>query len=479
MNERNAREVVLVRAIETADGAREIVSDADREWASRASAEIVGEHASDEAFLTRRAALLLERLRERYPRMRVLASPPTTRGILAVALAIGAFVIGALGVDVGPSKRINLLAPPLLGLLAWNLAVYVVLLVEALASRHRGDAFGPFRRAIVGGWREAMHPVRGSTPRPLAVALARFATDWSALALPIWTRRATRLLHVGAMMLAFGAIVGLYARGIAFEFRAGWQSTFLNAADVTRILDVVLAPGAWVTRLPLPDEAHVRAIGGAGAGENAASWIHLYAATIAIVVILPRLVLAAFAWIGERRLARRFPLLLEHAYYRRLVRRWREGSAQLEIFPYSFDVAPERREALARVMARVFDAGAALDWHPSTLYGDDAIPPASHASPGALVAIFNLAATPERENHAAFVEALRARAPHPPMIAVVDSTDFADRFKDAPQRIAEREEAWRRLFAAQRIEPLFVRLADPDLREAGDTLAMRLEEMPQ
>jgi hypothetical protein len=479
MDERSAREVVLVRAIEIADGAREVVSDDDRGWASRASAEIVGAHASDEAFLARRASLLLERLRERYPRMRVLASPPTTRGVVALALAIAAFVIGALGVDVGPSKRINLLAPPLLGLLAWNVAVYIALFVEMLASRHRGNVLGPLRRAIVGGWREAMHPIRGSTPRPLAVALARFAPDWSALALPIWRRRATRLLHVGAAMLALGAIVGLYARGIAFEFRAGWQSTFLDAAAVTRILDIVLAPGAWVTRLPLPDEAHVAAIGGQSTGENAASWIHLYAATIAIVVILPRLVLGAFAWLGERRLARSFPLPLEHAYYRRLVRRWREGNAQIEIFPYSFDVAPDRREALARVMTRVFDAGATLGWHPSTPYGDDAIPPASHASPGALVAIFNLAATPERENHAAFVEALRARAPHAPLIAIVDTTDFADRFFDAPRRIAEREEAWRRSFSAQRIEPLFVRLADPDVREAGDTIAMRLEEIPQ
>lgn len=479
MNERSAREVVLVRAIETADGAREIAGDADRGWASRAAAEIVGEHASDEAFLARRAALLLERLRDRYPRIRPLASPPPTRGLAAVALAVGAFVIGALGVDVGPSKRINLLAPPLLGLLAWNLAVYVALLVEALASRRRGNASGPLRRAIVGGWREAMHPIRGSTPRPLAAALARFATDWSKLALPIWRRRAARLLHVGAAMLALGAIVGLYARGIAFEFRAGWQSTFLNAADVTRILDIVLAPGAWLTGLPLPDEARVAAIGGAGAGENAASWIHLYAATIALVVIAPRLLIGALAWIGERRLAGRFTLSLDHAYYQRLVRRWREGSAQIEVFPYSFDVAPDRREALARVVARVFDAGAALDWHPPTAYGDDAIPPASQASPGALVTIFNLSATPERENHAAFAEAIRLRAPHAPMIAIVDTTDFGDRFVDAPRRIAEREEAWRRLFATQRIEPLFVRLADPDLREASDTLAMRLEEWPQ
>ena len=65
MDEPTARDVIVVRALESADGAREIWSDADRVWAGRAAAEEVGESATDEAFLGCRAALAIERLRKR------------------------------------------------------------------------------------------------------------------------------------------------------------------------------------------------------------------------------------------------------------------------------------------------------------------------------------------------------------------------------------------------------------------------------
>ncbi|MFI4888590.1 MAG: DUF2868 domain-containing protein, partial [Burkholderiales bacterium] len=109
MNEHTARDVVLVRAIETADGAREIWSDSDRVWAGRAAAEIVGEAAPDATFLGHRAALVLARLTERFPRVHALSRTPSARGWIAPVAGIGAFVIGAAGVDIGPAHRINLL----------------------------------------------------------------------------------------------------------------------------------------------------------------------------------------------------------------------------------------------------------------------------------------------------------------------------------------------------------------------------------
>ncbi|HSU42640.1 MAG TPA: DUF2868 domain-containing protein, partial [Casimicrobiaceae bacterium] len=292
MNERTAREVVLVRAIETADVAREIWSDADRAWASRTAAEIVGEHAADDVFLGRRAMLVLARLAERFPKVRALSQVPVLRGWLAPVAAAAAFVIGVAGVDVGPGRIINLLAPPVLALLAWNLGVYLALAMAALRGEHQRER-GPVRRTVVAWFRDLLHPVprKSGVPRALGIALARFATDWPVLALPLWQRRAARLLHAGAAALALGAIAGLYLRGIALEYRAGWQSTFLDAADVARLLHAVLAPGAWLTRIPIPGEAHLQGIGSASAGENAAPWIHLYAATILLVVIVPRLVL--------------------------------------------------------------------------------------------------------------------------------------------------------------------------------------------
>ena len=43
------------------------------------------------------------------------------------------------------------------------------------------------------------------------------------------------------------------------------------------------------------------------------------------------------------------------------------------------------------------------------------------------------------------------------------------------RRIAEREAAWRQLLEPHGVEPLFVRLLDPDLLEASAMLSTRLE----
>jgi hypothetical protein len=246
---------------------------------------------------------------------------------------------------------------------------------------------------------------------------------------------------------------------------------------VTRLLHVVLAPGAWLTGIPIPDAAHIATIGGEGAGERAASWIHLYAATLLLVVILPRLVLAAAAWIGERRRLRTFPIPLGDPYYQRLLHTWREGTARVAVLPYSFDLPAASREGLAKLMARVFDAGVDVAWLPSTRYGDDTMPELPPPPLAGVAVAFSLAATPERENHGAFVEAQRTEsaATRSPLIAIVDTTEFVDRFGGQPRRIAEREAAWRQLLEPLGVEPLFVRLVDPDLREAGVTLTDRLE----
>jgi hypothetical protein len=477
MNERAAREVVLVRVLETSDGTREILGDADRVWAGRAAAEIVGEHAAAEVFVARRAALVLERFAERFPGVRASSHGFAARRWLAPAAALVAFIVGAAGVDIGPAHRINLLAPPVVALLVWNIAVYVTLVAAAVAPRHRWHAPGPIGRAVVKAWRDVSRPARkAAAPPPLAVALAHFAVDWPALAMPLWQQRAARLLNACAAAIALGAVAGLHVRGIALEYRAGWQSTFLDATDVARLLHVVLAPGAWLTGIAIPGAAHLDTIAAGSAGENAAAWIHLYAATILLVVVVPRLALAGFASWRERRLARRFPIVLDAPYFRRLLQAWREGAVHVIALPYSFDVPAANREGLANLMTRVFQSAVDIGWcHPVT-YGDDALPDLSAPTTAGVVAVFNLGATPERENHGAFVAALaRVIGARAPLIAIVDTTEFAARFDDRPQRIAEREASWRQALEPLGVEPLFVRLAHPDLSESGAALAARFE----
>ena len=491
MDEHAARDAVLARAIETADERRETWSDADRMWASRTAAARVGEGAADDAFVGARAALVIERILTRHPGLRPVARHARPHRWLVPLAAAGAFFISVAGVDIGPAHRINLLAPPVLALLAWNVAIYVALLVAAgrratpardvprmRMSGAAGAAPGPLRRAVAAWFRDTRALPKKAVPPPLAAAVARFAADWPSLVAPLWQQRAARLMHLCAAVLAAGAIAGLYLRGIALEYRAAWQSTFLDATDVSRLLHVVLAPGSWLTGIAVPGAAHLQAIGAESAGENAAPWIHLYAATLLLVVIVPRLMLAGFAWAAERRQQARFPLVLAEPYFQRLLHAWREGTARVAAVAYSYAIAKPNVEALARLLTRAFDSAVDVHWLPQAAYGEDDVPSLPPPPLAAVVVVFNLTATPERENHGAFTGALRAAlAGRALLIAIVDTSDFDVRF-GATSRADERRHAWEQVLGDASVAPLFVRLADPDVATAAATLTTRLSAMP-
>jgi len=479
MDELAARDAITVRALESTDGAREIWSDADRVWAGRAAAEALGESAPDDAFIGRRAALALERLRKRHPGFVALTRSIPLRRSIVWATTAAAFVVGALGVDIGPAHRINLLAPPLLALFAWNIVVYVALLASAIASR-RGKSSrwgGPLRHNVARLFRDgSMFRRKPAVPPALLTAYGRFATEWSTLTAPLVAQRAAALLHLGAAALAAGAIAGLYVRGIALEYRAGWQSTFLTAENVANILHVVLAPGAWLTGIALPEAAHLQTIGGDSPGENAARWIHLYAATIAAVVIVPRLALALAAWLSQHTLARSMPLSLRDPYFQGLLRSWRRGTARIAAIAYSYAIPAANTQGLAQIATRALQSTVVIDWMPTIAYGADDVPPVDAASQTAVIAIFNLGATPERETHGAFVRTLADADPTLPLIAIVDTSEFAARFADQPRRISERTDSWRRMLGAIDCEPLFIALAHPDVGRDGAALALRLTD---
>src|SRR5690606_12813291 len=119
MNEQDARNTLLVRAYETAAAQPSAWSDEERDWASRAAAEVEGEHASADAFVARRARLAVERLSVRDRGVRRLLRALTWRPWVGWALALAAFVAGAAADAIGAGHRINVLAPPLLALIAW------------------------------------------------------------------------------------------------------------------------------------------------------------------------------------------------------------------------------------------------------------------------------------------------------------------------------------------------------------------------
>jgi hypothetical protein len=487
MTEGGAREVLLVRAIETAGDSGAMWSDEDRAWATRAALEVAGTDAAPDAFVARRASLALERLRSRYPVLARALHAVTWRSWIAPALALAAFALGVAADQLGPSKYVNILAFPLLALIAWNLAVYVLVVLRGVwgLGSERGRGLGPIARLVA-------RIGRGATSAPaakdaaLSTALGAFFAGWARAAAPLTAARVGRCLHMAALALALGAIAGMYVRGLVLEYRAGWESTFVGAETAHEVLAFVLGPASALTGIPIADVPRLEGLrlGAGGTGENAAPWIHLYAATVALFVLAPRLLLALGTWFSERRLAARFPLALDEPYFARLTRQVGREAARVRIVPYSYQLPPQAVLGLQAIATRLLGTNVEMSVAANVAWGGEDTVPGDlvPAGPLALVAvIFPLAATPEPENHGVFIEAITAQAaPSTPLVAILDEAGFRKRFAQQPARLEERRAAWRDLLATRRLEPIFADLEAPDVAAAAAAVerSLRMEGAP-
>ncbi len=174
---------------------------------------------------------------------------PWRRGWLVFAVVLG-FAAGLLVDRIGNAQRINLLAPPVWALITWNLAVYVWLLGSALC----GSASPGWLRRGVSAWPQHWR-VRRLTNDSGARANAwqAFAADWAAQSLPLNGARVALALHLGAAALGLGLIAGLYLRGLVLDYRVGWESTFLDAGTVHRLLSTLFAPASALSGIALPE----------------------------------------------------------------------------------------------------------------------------------------------------------------------------------------------------------------------------------
>ena len=405
MDERAALDVTAVRAVETSDRARSLWSDADRAWASRAAAEIVGADARRRG-LPRAASDDGPRAAGRADQGAAARAAGAAAGGRGSALLVvaAAFVLGFALDRIGDAGRVNILAPPVLGLrrleprrLCRGAGGLRRALRRRRASRCRCDgrsrgwpaaACGraAMRRAPSPHWRPSgrSSPRRCTRPVPRASCTSRPSRSPSACS-PACTCAASR-----------------------YEYRAGWESTFLSAPTVHSIARIAYAPGAAVTGIAVPDVAAIEAIR-APAGENAARWLHLMAATVVVLVVLPRLLLVLATGLVERHRARNFPLPLDEPYFRRLLRGYRGGPARVRVLPYSYTLPAEAAAGLEAIVSRGFGGSAALHVAAPVPYGGDA-PPAGGEADGTTFAVFGGAATPEPELHGRFLATLeRAR----------------------------------------------------------------------
>ena len=479
MNEHAARDVLLVQAIESTDAAGALLPSEQARQAGRTAAELARWQASqqripatDELFLATRAGLVLDALGPRSASVRALRRM-RWRPWLGLALPAAAFVLGALTEQIADRQHVNVLAFPLLVLIAWNIVVYALLLMRPLIGR----TLGPVRTWLTGASRLA----ETAGDQTVAAASGRFANDWLALARPLFDARAGRVLHLSAALFAIGALLGLYLRAIAFEYRIGWESTFLSAPAVHAIVSFVLEPAAKLLGMPFPpvDAIEAMRISGGIGGTDAGPWINLYAVTVALVVIVPRLVLAAWSGWREDRLAADLKLDLGTPYFRRLLGAFDPSNARIRAVPFSYTLGEDAVAGLNAVARHLLGDSTQLALRPSIPFGEEAAAnklPRREDDVPLTLAVFNATSTPEQENHGRFLDTLLG-AIDTQLAVVVDTAPYRLRLgaqAGADERLAERCRAWEAFARSRNLPAACVDLAAPDLRQVEADLAPAL-----
>lgn len=489
MDEHAARDVMLVRAIESTDAKRQVLSDDDRAHASQSAHALAQWDASASQsavtpalFLQKRAGLILKRITERTPKFGVIATHKDALIGVANALPVLGLLTGMLADRISDPHRVDLLSAPLLLIIAWNAVVYALLLFGWIASA--------FRRADAGTtrWARLMRfkaPLRSKMPQPLAAAVSAFAVEWLAASAPLTRVRLARAVHFSAAAFAVGAIISLYVRGLLSQYQAGWESTFLDAGQVHSALSLLFLPATSVFQLPgfsmadiqalrMPQSGNAANFGSSGAG---ALWVHLYAATLLLWVILPRLALAGAARWQENRLSKNFPIDLGQPYFRKLTQKMGPDlPAVLRVFPYSFTIDETRDKGLATVAKLLLGGRARVMLRPSTGYGQEPqgiperLPQSATVDPpdvALTVVLFNLNATPEQENHGAFLDRFVQQGV-PGFSVLIDESGYLERMDTQGRRssrMQERTALWREFCAQHRATASIVNLVNPALRK--------------
>jgi hypothetical protein len=319
--ERLAR-ILWVRALEEEDRDGRFLPFGERRRASR-----------DASGAADPLAARAERLAAAVPRRGWLRLVPrVAAGSLPLGIAVAAGAALGLLVDGLANRReLSLLAFPLLGLVAWNAAIYLAMAARVLAGRGAQARADAVERLLLGLRPRAASDGEGAW---IARALARFVALWRTHLARAAGLRLRAALHAGAAAAGSGVIAGMYVRGFAFEYRATWESTFLDAEGVARLLSVVLAPAAFVLGVELPGAEAISAMR-APAGGPAALWIHLWATTALLVVVLPRALLATAARTRAHGLDGALDLAEDDLYRRRALGSGDEGA--VEWAPYAHE----------------------------------------------------------------------------------------------------------------------------------------------
>lgn len=512
MNESDARNVLFIKAIEEGDPIGQVLPNADRVVASRKaqlpelliSEKEAGERPlkkSEERFFVRRAELLFDTLKDFYPEVEMGLSQMRWKAWFSTLLYILCFFLGFVANEFESGRRLNLLAFPIIGLLIWSFAVYGVCLFTRIRSEFIGKQEGTPKGFIIYAAsilaNLLLKRCGANTPDKdfiLKRCFRKFINEWLKRVAPIYQNHAARVMHICAMLFALGIIGGMYLRGLEKEYYAGWESTFLEPETVHGFLSVVLGPASVVTGQKVPEIEQIKVIhwGEGHVGENAAVWIHLFATTTFIFIILPRCFLAYTAFERETELRNYFPIPnVNDVYFSKLLMVKPGQKERISVVPYTLELPDKQMEVLCSLLTQIFGIKSETEFHSTIRYGceDEFLSGIrSHlVTPvECLIVIFNLSSIPEDEIHGDFVNGLVGAVNDnhtiKQLIIVIDEFNFESRFShqaNYEKKIESRRELWKRTVTVtkEKIKPIFINLNNPDTEDWQLNVSKALEHL--
>lgn len=323
-----ARRLLLAQAVDESDEQGRFLSAVEREQLEREAVHAVtgGEPMrtpDPRAYLDERARRVVEVLRRRDPPLAALERAEPWQRWLGWGLPLVALALGAMLERIDNPEQVNMLSPPLLAFLLWNLLIYAGLLLAPLWRRGR-QRRGPGGVAAV--LRDWIGPGTDRRRRQVRSAIAaRFHLHWWRVAGTLEGWRIARILHLSSAAWAIGVGLSIVLGGLVREYRVGWESTLLDVSQVHTLLRVIFAPVVAVLPLEgftLADLERMHFRSGAAVGQaEARHWIALYLGLLGLVVVVPRSLLASYAGLRRRWLARALPIDLGDAYYAQVLAR--------------------------------------------------------------------------------------------------------------------------------------------------------------
>ena len=408
---------------------------------------IAGKDPKDRALA--KAKLVLSRRSLKPSRM-----PALPTGLFTGALVFAAYLLGVL-TDRFTSEGavVNLLSPALLFVLFWQIVLYVLLFVGAVAGLLGFAPKWPGRRLFAELLaRVRMPAVKKQThkERPL----------WLTLLAPSLCFDAARAFHLAAATLGAGLLTGLAFRGIGTAYTVGWTSTWL-AGHEAWLANLFAATYGLVPLeifgLSFPDAAAIADMNlrvNPEGSPDAAAWLLRLMGLVAGVVILPRLLLAfvadrrakaartSFVWTEEETEATASPQ--NSASDSPAL----TGATVLTTVPA--DESLRRRTATLLVQPN-------LHWRSIDVWKDEPQNVLASVDTEAAVLLFDGIATPEDEVHGRWLDAV-AKRHNGTSTLLVDLSGLEQQFGAESERLTARKALWES-FAAERHATLtFVRL---------------------